>query len=60
MTKMELEVKIETLEQKIDALMDMVFMIHAAEYPDAAYQMVEFADGSGRFLPADTNNKGDE
>ena len=56
---MELEVKIETLEQKIDALLDMTFMIHAALYPASGYKLVEFADKTARFLPADTNmNKG--
>ena len=53
------ETKLKTLEQKIDALLDMTFMIHAALYPNTAYKLTEFSDGSGRFLPAaDVDNKG--
>ena len=49
------ETKLKTLEQKIDALLDMTFMIHAALYPASGYKLVEFADKTARFLPADTN-----
>ena len=53
------ETKLKTLEEKLDCLLDMAFMVHAALYPDTGYKLVEFADGSGRFLPTDTNmNKG--
>ena len=53
------ETKLKVLEEKLDCLLDLAFMIHAALYPNTAYKLTEFSDGSGRFLPAaDVDNKG--
>lgn len=53
MNNEELTMKLAVVEEKLDAVIDLLLLVTGTTNPDAPFSLRQFSDGTGRFLPVD-------